>query len=538
MVTKSWRWILLWVVALYFAVWNAMWTGCDAVGSESPSAVGPKAAPLVEVSEQLLPGSSTEQRRVMAFDHVPLALALKSLAKRGGIVLEMPDGIEGTVNGHVADLTDKQAIRLIVEKKGWKLVNEYKWFRVDVPEGELRPPQKAPATEARPGPIVVRTVEREGGAAVGNFIFDHAPLLSTLNRIAAAGKVSMLSHPEVQGNVTLHLVGVPPLEALDMILKSGGFERTEMSGIQVIHPKGWTPAGSDDGRARVARKAAFERGRPRKLGSTCPIRDVLDAMAKDLGRSVIIATGVSADVNARLENVPGEVAMRVLIRAYDFDYHEASGVLLVHEADWVMPEFLKREMEAAPSSEAKDGSAGEKLEKRVIHGEPMAKVLTSLAEEAGVSLLIPCEMREKVTARFYGVPPLRAMKLIVAAYGYDLMERDGFFMVHPLGWKPPEALQEAVESDDDEACSEFPAASTAKRKVIGVATTDFNKALKEIASPAVVKPAADDDDPGEGLTLRFVSMSPARALRILMSIRESFFLEPDGSYRFSDLEVK
>lgn len=538
-----------------FTLYSVGWDGKDDGGDASPTAgaapsewwlgsrrdlVWPKALSAVDVGEQRLPGPGTGSRRVLIFNNADLRRALEILAARVGIRLDVPAELDGTVNGRLADVTEEQAIRLIVARKGCTLMEAGKGWRVKVPG------RAGKSAATRPPMSPAFTAPSMTGSGKQRLTFTSAPLRVVLDAMAKQEKLSFILHPEVNGTVTATYMGVPILDVMDAILRAGGFERSMVEGVHVIHPKGWKMPASDDGPTEArAPDLALAAVKGRKLVFTgAPLRDVFDAIAKDAKTSLIVACGANGAVTGRTENIPSATVMKLIARVSGLECHVIHGVTIIHERDWVMPEFLKRESGPDGPEKPRRAELQGTPRKCVFQDAPFGDVVLALAKEAGVSMLIPGEMGKTVTARFEKVAPIEALKLVVAADGCELLEGEGgFYMVHPRGWRVPDSLREALVSNDPMTVESITGDKVDMDFVLRSLTGAGRQVVfRSVAPPAAVTATGESPlprmDPAGSLTFLFKDMSRAKAARILTSIRESFFLEPDGSYRFSELEVK
>lgn len=113
-----------------------------------------------------------------------------------------------------------------------------------------------------------------------------------------------------------------------------------------------TPAATGTAPAGAAPSAG------RKLVFTgAPLRDVLDAMAKDAKMSIIIPPDITGTVTARMENIPTEKAMRTILESQGYSLVETDGIYQVKSGASVATEPTKIEVYQFANAPAKDAMA-------------------------------------------------------------------------------------------------------------------------------------------------------------------------------------
>ena len=114
---------------------------------------------------------------------------------------------------------------------------------------------------------------------------------------------------------------------------------------------------------------------------------------------------------------------------------EASKSEVVRPTPPLHPEPTTASTPATASSDAPSSSgspeAAAKPKKQVLSFEnaDLRVVIQAMAKTAGISVIIPEDVKGTVTARLVDVPIERAMKTILESKGYSLIELDGVFQI-------------------------------------------------------------------------------------------------------------
>ncbi len=138
-------------------------------------------------------------------------------------------------------------------------------------------------------------------------------------------------------------------------------------------------------------------------------------LAKEAGISVIMIGKVQGIVGSRQKDVPPLKAMEMLAESNGCRISSAHGFYIVHRKDWVMPQVLKAEIGSLTSRPQDPASSGNKSLK--LENVDIRQLLQAMAKEAGVSIILSDEVKGTVTARLAGMPPEKAMRLILQSRG-------------------------------------------------------------------------------------------------------------------------
>src|SRR5439155_671885 len=123
---------------------------------------------------------------------------------------------------------------------------------------------------------------------------------------------------------------------------------------------------------------------------------------------------------------------------------------VVHRKDWIVSESLKQDIASIPQPPvAVVAGARQKQQVLSFENADLRLVLNALAKQAGISLIVPDDVKGTVTARLDDVDFASAVKLLVRASNYDLFKNRDIFLVHRKTWAVPDALQLEIMAADD-----------------------------------------------------------------------------------------
>ncbi len=533
-----------------FTLYSVGLDGQDDDGDPSPSVdkttgasgpardqVWPEPADPMEVFEELMPGSTTEKRKVMGFEYADLRRSLQFLAAQAGISLSIPSDLDGMVHGCLPGLSPEKAIRVILARKGFALEKAGAGYRIRRVDGAPASPAKTqePLSDNTPPVLIVLWnmigTEKNADGKTNVLKFVKTDLRLVIQAIAKHEKITMVLRNDVKGTVMARFVDVPFRTAMNSIIEAGGYGWFETNGCYIVHRKDWVvPESLKQDFASIPHApevlAAGAKSKKQILSfENADLRLVICAMAKQAGMSLIIRPEVTGTVTARLVDVPLGTAMRIITQNSGYGLYESNGFWVIHEKGWTVPESMKRDI-ASIVSQPK--VAGSKVQVLSFEKPDIRLVLDAIAHQAKVSLIVPDDVKGTVTGRFVGGDILTIMKLITQACDYELFESHGFYLVHRKSWSVSDALKFEIMAADGAA---------AGRKDMAYENMEFGLMLRTLAGQNVGKVKIPDGVTGS-LSARFVHMTPEKAMKILMALRNYFILEPEGTYRFADFTVE
>ncbi|MDD2706871.1 MAG: secretin N-terminal domain-containing protein [Verrucomicrobiae bacterium] len=141
-----------------------------AVAQEAPKDGAAAEAPKTGVPAVSAPAKP--KRPPLAFEKADLSIILPAMAKQAGISLILPEDVKGTVTARLVDLPIKQAMEVILESKGYQLIERDGVFLVKSKESINQEPTKteiyqfANASARESKPTVEKLLSRAAGANV------------------------------------------------------------------------------------------------------------------------------------------------------------------------------------------------------------------------------------------------------------------------------------------------------------------------------------------------------------------------------------
>lgn len=250
-----------------------------------------------------------------------------AIAKATGINLVVDGSISGTISLHLQRVSPEEALSLIAQGVGGRLVKTEKGFLL---------------TKQPPSPLL--QVEVKEGKV--NLNAQNAEASEVLRQIAEKGKVNLLLPSDLPvSRVTVSLQGVSVEEAMKAVAKGAGWEiikdgevmRVQRSGSPTFTPPTTQPAITPSptqpvqrptpqqvlaeevqGRKEEKGKEAMTEQTERKEKITltavnAPLREVLDEIARQGGVDLLVVGNSEERVTVRLKDVSVEEALRIVL---------------------------------------------------------------------------------------------------------------------------------------------------------------------------------------------------------------------------------
>ncbi|MFW5995661.1 MAG: secretin and TonB N-terminal domain-containing protein, partial [Halanaerobiaceae bacterium] len=166
------------------------------------------------------------------------------------------------------------------------------------------------------------------------------------------------------------------------------------------------------------------------------IRDVLMMLTEQSGINLVPDESVQGEVSLDLKDVPIQEALNTLTIAYGYEFEPTSdNVYMVSQEGF----------EAEPEINVKDDELYLQVEKHDVR-----EVLNSLAEIAGIDIIMDRSVEGEISANLQGVPFEKGLVSVLQAHGFNINVRDDIYRVYSTGGDTGEENDLNVSYVDDE----------------------------------------------------------------------------------------
>ncbi len=245
------------------------------------------------------------------FSGVPLADALRALARAHNLSMFIDPSVSGTLTMRLDNVTLRDAILFII--KEYHLA----WERT----GGIVKIFKPPAPASPPAPL---RVDVQNGLFSADLVnADLAQFVDTV--IDLTGRNIIIERPAA-GSVTGKVTAMPVDKALRVLLAASGFAVSEVDGVLYV---------------AQANSAAGAPGRGRNLNLTCDsglitleaanaaLNDVITALTTRCGLSLFVQTALDGTVQASFTGKTPDEALTYLLLNSKFSYSNINGIYFV-----------------------------------------------------------------------------------------------------------------------------------------------------------------------------------------------------------------
>jgi type II secretory pathway component HofQ len=151
----------------------------------------------------------------------PLPKVLRQLAEAGGLNIVPQADVQGNVTLRLQGVTTEAALQVLLKTGGLSGEEvEGVWIVA-----------KAPPAPEPPKPPPFRLEVADGQVTLDA---DEQPVGQILRELAAQGELNIVPEADVQGNLTVHLQGVPVETALQVILKTAHLNGVQEGGVWLV----------------------------------------------------------------------------------------------------------------------------------------------------------------------------------------------------------------------------------------------------------------------------------------------------------------
>ncbi|MBU1180990.1 MAG: secretin and TonB N-terminal domain-containing protein [Proteobacteria bacterium] len=246
------------------------------------------------------------------------------------------------------------------------------------------------------------------------FDFKNTDIKDVLRAIAASKGINIVTEPDVQGNVTIHLKEVPLEVGLKTLLESNGFTYKKEENIYKVF------------KAKESKlyTISYANGLLNLDIRGADVREVLIEIARQSGVNIVADKSVEGKVNINIDKVPFDMGLRTFLNANGFNITKTGGIYQVS---------------ALEKGKSLTLNVNEGLLSIDVQSAELSEIIRQIATQSGLNLIIFGSVREPINVRFNQVLLDEALRMIFAGTKYAYKREGNILMVGQSSLNSPSA---------------------------------------------------------------------------------------------------
>ena len=248
--------------------------------------------------------------------------------------------------------------------------------------------------------------------------FKNTDIKDVVRSIATAYQMNIMVDHNINQRITIHLVGVSVIEALNyivqennLILKNfGNIYRISYLPDPPVPPKKWN--------------ISYENGQISFDLQNEDIRETLNQISRETGFTIMVDRSVGGNISGLVRNLPFEEALFHLLKNHGFYFYKEGLVYQVRRTG--------RKIDATNSS---DDHFWVNMHNNLLDLElqnvPIPQILEEISHQMKISIFQYGNLDGTINARAENLTLEQCLNLILSSYEYTYKESNGIYLVGP-----------------------------------------------------------------------------------------------------------
>jgi type II secretory pathway component GspD/PulD (secretin) len=251
-----------------------------------------------------------------------------------------------------------------------------------------------------------------------------------LSGLASQYGINILMAPEVQGPITVNLNRLPLKRAVKLIAMENGYELSVVQGAIKVDKKTAPPPPEPE---KPKFNLAWDGNTLSADLEKIPAEQVVRKLVEVTGRNTILESGQTTPLSAYFKNVEWPKALKLICEPAGMTVRERDGIWSVALSPWTGPTTTSSGISSSMPGGAVRLTAKGNLYSLETQQAPLAQVISTLSNQAGIGTVVYGELRGNVTLKVADVPLTKLIQILMRGSEYTFWEQDGIVFIGPHG---------------------------------------------------------------------------------------------------------